>query len=391
MYHYKRFNYEMIRTKYSILFYLKKSIKDPSTGSILARLSINRSKPIELCNTGIKCAVKDFDTKRQKTKNQTYNSILNQLTADIEYFIHNTPDPTPFKIRDLINGKTSLNPTMLKVLEMYMEQATKDYSHGTMKDWRVKIRKLEKYLTDNNMLNIEARRFTIQVFNQFKSWLINHQDNGVNHSNKYGLKLRKALRWATMQGLIIENPMRDCELPIKHEPNLIYLEWDIVEKLRKHPFESKLKKVVDMYVFSCCTGICYADLMNLKDSHIEPDEKGGYLITNKRQKVKSVYATPLWGFAKEIYEEFGGLDKIPKISNQRANDYIKIALHQIGYEKAEEITFHTGRKTFVNYCFNVKGLDAETIRAYTGHQSINELRMYGKLNRNVAISRFYEK
>ena len=390
MVHYQRFNYEMVRNTYTILYYFRKSQRDPEKGTIYARLTLNGTK-VELCCSGIYVSRIDFDTKKQKVKNQEQNAKLVQLTNDIIYFIEHIPEPTAPKIRDLVNGKSSLNPPILKLLEMYMSEATGDYTKGTLQDWKCKIANLKEWLEETKNPKLEARRFNIQAFSQFKSWLIKTRSCGNNHANKHGLKFRKALRWAVMQGHINENPLRDAEMIINQETDLTHLEWEIVEKLRTYPFESKLKKAVDMYVFSCCTGICHADMMNLTDKHIEFDNGLGLVITNKRQKVESVYSTPLWGFAKEIYEEFGSLEAIPKITNQKMNEYIKIALNKIDYEDAESITFHTGRKTFINYCLNVKEIEPHIIITYTGHSSIEALKPYAKVKKNTAINIFYNK
>ena len=94
---FKRFDYEMVIDKYSILFYIRKSKKDPSMGTLYTRLTLNGSM-IELCCTGIKSTYADFDTKKQKLKDQEQNKILTQLTSDIIYFIENTPNPTPKSI-----------------------------------------------------------------------------------------------------------------------------------------------------------------------------------------------------------------------------------------------------------------------------------------------------
>ncbi|MET3129577.1 integrase [Arcicella rosea] len=146
-----------------------------------------------------------------------------------------------------------------------------------------------------------------------------------------------------------------------------------------------------MYIFSCCTGIRYADMIALKDDCIEKDSEFGLVITNKRQKVSSIYSTPLWGFALEIYQEFGNsLEKIPILSNPKVNDYIKIALEKINYHNAQQITFHTGRKTFVNHCLNDRLIEPHIVMEFTGHQDIREVKRYGKVKMKTALRKFYQ-
>ena len=120
MIHYQRLNYEMLRNSYSILFYIRKSKRDPSQGTIYVRLTLNR-KTNELCCTGVQCAIKDFDTKKQRVKNQDLNARLVTLKSDIIYFIEHTSDPTVLKIKNLLTGKETVNPTLLKILNDYIE------------------------------------------------------------------------------------------------------------------------------------------------------------------------------------------------------------------------------------------------------------------------------
>lgn len=390
MFKYSLLQNEMTRNAYSILFYLRKSKRDPDTGTIYTRLTLNGEK-IELCCTGIKTFQKDFDPKKQKLKNQVLDNKLRKLYSDIIYLIENTENPDCEKVRNLLLGKSEMNPSLLSVMGKYMEYANNEMAYNTMRDWKAKTIKLEKYLKYIKNSNLEARWFNIKAFSQFKTWLIKTENNTENSANKYGVKIRKALKWATMQGMISSNPLSDCLMPIKYQDDLTHLEWNWVEKLREYQFDSKLKKAVDMYIFSCCTGICYADMINLRQEHLENDKELGLIITNRRQKVKSVYVTPLWGYAKEIYNEFGSLENIPKLSNQKVNDYIKIALHKINYPNADAITFHTGRKTFVNYCLNDKLIPPHIVMTYTGHKDIREIEAYGKVKKKIAIKIFLNK
>jgi site-specific recombinase XerD len=274
---------------------------------------------------------------------------------------------------------------------MYLNTSHHEYAPGTLQDWKCKIKNLETYLTEIKKLDFEAAAFDSPSFHQFKSWLLTKKVVGKNHANKHGLKFRKALSWAVQLGHIKENPLRDCELIINQEPNLEHLTWDWVKKLRNYTFDGPLKKTVDLYIFSCCTGICYADMMNLKSLNMEDDSELGVVITNKRQKNKSQYSTPLYAFAKEIFEEFGSLEAIPKITNQKFNEYIKIALCRIGYDRAEFITTHTGRKTFINHCLNDLEIDPYIVIRFTGHSSVEALKAYAKVKKKTSIKIFNQK
>jgi integrase len=380
----------MVRHYYSILFYLRKSKRNPEMGIVYARLTFDKV-PITLCSLNIHVLKKDFNTKKQTLSDGVLNNKLIRFKNDVVNLIESMPNPSAEKIRDIVLGRNTLNPTIINLLQSYMNENQDSKAHNTNRDWNAKITKLETYLKATKQENLEGRQFGIVAFNRFKSWLIKDQDNTENSANKYGVKFRKALKWAVMQGHLNENPLRDCDLKITYKPKLIHLEWEWVEKLYQYPFDSRLKKAVDMYVFSCCTGICYADLMNLTDRNLEDDKDLGIILTNRRQKTKKTFCTPLRSFAKDLYQVHGSINNIPRISGQKVNDYIKIALHKIEYEDAENITFHTARNTFINHCLNDLEIEPHIIATFTGHANTDEIYHYAKMKRNTAIKIFDKK
>jgi integrase len=401
MFNYNRINKEMHRNSYSILFYFRKSKRDPEKGAIYTRLTLNGEK-IELCHSGVHCYYSDFDSKRQKVKNQDLNTKLLRLTNDIIYYIESIPNPTTLKVKNLVLSRESLNPSLLQVLKMYLEENQHLYATGTKKDWTSKIGTLECYLTEQKNTNLEARQFSTIEFERFKTWLMKARKCGENHANKHGQKFRKALRWAVRKGHIQDNPLRDVDLPIEDELDLTHLEWHWVEKLRNYNFTGKYKKAVDMFVFSCCTGICYADMVKLETKNLKYREDLGTYIQSKRQKTKTPYSTPLYAFAAEILQEHRTLENIPKISNQKANEYIKLALLRINYtaddHTAEDVTFHTARKTFISHCLNdiegpdgTKGLAPHIVITYSGHSSVDEIKRYAKVKEVTALSLFHSR
>lgn len=391
MYSYRIFQETtMFRNTYSILYFVRKSKKDKSLGTIYARLTFNK-QVVTLCSMNIQVPCKDFNTKRQTLKDQTLNSKLSQFKSDVIKLIELTPDPDAYKIRDIISGKSKMYYSIIDIIEMYVTEHRIKLADNTIRDLAAKGRKLKVWLSleRKDEQKQQARFFDNKTFLAFKSWLIHTQNNTENSANKYGIKIRRCLDWAVEMGYLNSNPLT-CKMPMKHDKDLTHLKWEWVEKLRAYKFDGKLKKAVDMYVFSCCTGICHADMLNLRSEHLDNDSRLGLTITNKRQKVKSIYCTPLWGFAREIYEEFGSLEAIPKISNQKVNDYIKLALIKIDYPQAAEITFHTARKSFVNYCLNDRRIEPHIIMTFTGHKDIDEIQAYGEVNKNTAISTFYK-
>lgn len=63
----------------------------------------------------------------------------------------------------------------------------------------------------------------------------------------------------------------------------------------------------DMFLFSCFTGICYADMASLTYDRIEQDAQGEWWISGNRQKTETRYVVKLLPYALFILNKYRGL------------------------------------------------------------------------------------
>lgn len=63
----------------------------------------------------------------------------------------------------------------------------------------------------------------------------------------------------------------------------------------------------DMFLFSCFTGICYADMASLTYDRIEQDAQGEWWISGNRQKTETKYVVKLLPYALFILNKYRGL------------------------------------------------------------------------------------
>lgn len=62
-----------------------------------------------------------------------------------------------------------------------------------------------------------------------------------------------------------------------------------------------------MFLFSCFTGICYADMTSLIYDRIEQDAQGEWWICDNRQKTETRYVVKLLSYALFILNKYRGL------------------------------------------------------------------------------------
>lgn len=292
-----------------------------------------------------------------------------------------------FQSKEMITLDT-LFEDFLRNQEQIMPINYQKLAHNTFRDYRYKFEKIRQFSIETN-IPLSVGMINRTFVSNLKRWLIANFNNTDSSANKYIMRIKVVLNYAVEVGLIDKNPIFEVKTPKHYDTDLRHLNYEQILQLYKHEFHSeRIQKVVDMYLFSCVTGICYADQVKLKTSNIDFQKR---LIVDYRQKTKTRYTAPLTEIAFSIIQKYGSIEAMPKISNQKANEYLKLALYEIGVPEAFEFTFHSGRKSFVNYCLNreVNPVPAYDLIKMLGHTSIEELKSYGvRSDENVIVSFF---
>ena len=116
-----------------------------------------------------------------------------------------------------------------------------------------------------------------------------------------------------------------------------------------------------------------------KNDIIEVDEMKA--IRSNRVKTDESFITLFFPEAEKIAEKYNY--ELPKLSNQKYNDYLKILAAGVKIKK--NLTTHVARHTFATYLLN-KGIPIETVSRAMGHSSIKMTQHYAKLLGRKVIS-----
>lgn len=85
----------------------------------------------------------------------------------------------------------------------------------------------------------------------------------------------------------------------------------------------------DMFLFSCFTGICYADMASLTYDRIEQDAQGEWWISGNRQKTETKYVVKLLPYALFILNKYRGLTGDGRVFAMSTLDSIDDSLKNI--------------------------------------------------------------
>jgi site-specific recombinase XerD len=126
--------------------------------------------------------------------------------------------------------------------------------------------------------------------------------------------------------------------------------------------------------------MAFVDLMGFSLSDVS-EMDGMKVIRSNREKTDESFVALFLPEAEQIADKYGY--QLPRISNQKYNDYLKLLGIGAGIKKT--ITTHVARHTFATYLIN-KDIPVESVSKALGHASIKQTQHYAKLAGKKVIS-----
>ena len=137
----------------------------------------------------------------------------------------------------------------------------------------------------------------------------------------------------------------------------------------------------DMFLFSCFTGICYADMSTLTYDQLEQDANGDWWISGNRQKTETKYVVKLLPYPLFLLDKYRGLAGnryLFKLSSlDSIDDSLKNIARECGIDK--QLSFHLARHTYATTICLSNGVSLETLSKMLGHKNITTTQIYAKV------------
>lgn len=245
----------------------------------------------------------------------------------------------------------------------------------------------------------KIRRFediTPQRIRQFIDWIKQREVRTVSSNGEvvckplaqtsvygYWKRLRKLIRLAQTQGRVPLSATKGVTFDRGKSRERAFLDdeeykaWLAVQLPSVHLCDAR-----DRFVIQMCTGLSYADLMQIDFTrHIK---YGAYeTLQGTREKTGEQFFTIILPDAIPVLERWGWT--VPKISNQRYNDYLKSVADMAGINKL--VTSHVARHTYATRCL-AHGVRLEAVQRTLGHASIKTTQIYARMVDKAVLEAF---
>lgn len=348
-------------------------------GSVELRITCNRIQ--KFVTTGV----------RLLPKNWKNGCVVNRLDA---YAIQQTLDLFVANARRTINEQIEQGTFDMKTIVAIISGRNEQQSPDAMP--------LMDYFRDRATIRKFGRAEDSQErYDRFLRWferwggMVTWQDvtevNIMRMDEALGYKMKPCSKWgnyhrflnsfiidAINEGIIRKNPYKS--LHIKKDKNSDealekYLTKDEFARLAELQLNADyLVHARDLFLFQTYTCMAYVDL-----AAFDPDKityvKGRPMYVGKRGKTNQKFTFMLLPQAVEILERYGG--KLPLITNQKYNEYIKMIAVMAGINKP--VSSHWARHTGATLLLN-SGVEMEVVSRVLGHSSTRMTRLiYAKM------------
>ena len=254
----------------------------------------------------------------------------------------------------------------------YCEEAlaAEDIKIGTRKHKQVVIDAVKTYGKLKTFGDLTAKNIIA-----FDRWLHNGERSDVTIYG-YHKRLKKWIGELARLEEIPRNPYKIVSITrgkCKERQPLLESE---LKKMRDADFDgnAKLERVRDLFIFSAYTGLAFCDTQAFDFKQMTVKEGNMTFIDGSRIKTDTQYFTPILAPAMEVLKKYDF--HLPKISNQKANDYLHLIQAQLNIKKP--LTFHVARHSFATLAL-AHDVPIENVARMLGHEDIRTTQIYAKV------------
>ena len=192
--------------------------------------------------------------------------------------------------------------------------------------------------------------------------------------HNYHKRTKPYVRLAYEKGIIEKEPYSMCHFPRGKSKERRPLTENELKRLRDAELPEKEAKVRDLFIFAAYTGLAFCDVMEFNFRTMTEQSGDMYFIDGSRLKTGTNFFTPILPPAMDVLIRYDF--KLPKISNQKANDYLHIIESRLGINKS--MTFHVARHSFATLSLS-HDVPIEKVARMLGHTDIKTTQIYAKI------------
>ena len=386
-----------MNTKLSILFFVKRT-KTNAKGllPIFIRVTVNGER-IEFTTkrftTPEKWSVEGNRMKGTSVESKSTNSYLDALKAKVydyqQQLIREDEPVNAENMRNKIMGIDKRSHMLIGIFQQHNDEIKiligKDYAAATHVRYETSLKHTADFLKwKYKVSDLDIRKIDHEFITSYEFYLKSVCNCCQNTTSKYIKNFGKIIRICLANGWLQKNPFINYKSKMV-EVERAFLSMEEIETMLNKVFVSdRLNQVKDIFLFSCFTGLAYADVKKLSRKNIAIGVDGDrwiYINRTKTDTRSNIPILPIASFLLEKYEDHPQVVNqeklLPILSNQKMNSYLKEIADACGINK--ELTFHIARHTFATTVTLSNGVPIESVSKMLGHKNLKTTQHYAKI------------
>jgi len=384
-------------TRLSVLFHGKKTKSQKA--SLLAiylritidgqRMEISTKRTIEKDKWSSISGKAKGNLEEARSLNAYLDLLRNKVYSYQRELIREDKPVTLDHFRMKWNGITEKPRMVLEIFQEHNDQVAalvgKGFAAGTMERYITSLKHTRSFIQwkfQRDDLPITALNY--EFMSQYAFWFRSVKNCDHNTTMKYLSNFKKIVIICLKNGWLTKDPFYGFKLARKEVVREFLTDEELGLIRSKYFSMERISQVRDIFLFSCYTGLAYADVKKLKRSEICVGVDGEKWIFTSRQKTDTLSRIPLLTQAIEIldrYKNYPTCDNqdslLPVLSNQKMNAYLKEIADCCGILKP--FTYHTARHTFATTITLSNGVPIETVSKMLGHRNLKTTQHYAKI------------
>ncbi|PVH26827.1 site-specific integrase [Sphingobacterium corticibacter] len=384
------------KSTFKLLFYLKKNeLKKNGNAPIMARITIDGTP--KTFGTKLEIDPNNWDLKHGRVQgksahalsiNRKLDNIRGRIDKIYEDMLKQEGFATSQKVKLSFLGVGVMEDAILKVFNDQNEDFKKLVEKGeralsTYYKYIVVYNHLAKFIKERyHRDDMAFRELTGDFIREFDFYLRYDLQSSHNTVWVYTLPVLSLVELAIKKGLIRDNPFQDYEINMEETDRGYILKEDVEKLTMCVPPHPRYELVKDLFIFSCFTGLAYADIKKLTRNNIHSFFDGHQWIISRRKKSDIASNVRLMEIPKRIIEKYQGTTRnefiFPVPTNSTCNTHIGKLVEKAEIITEQKVTFHTARHTF-GTMFLTEGVPLESLSKMMGHKNISTTQIYAKI------------
>jgi site-specific recombinase XerD len=382
-----------MRSTFKILFYLNTSKRKKSgLCPVMGRITVDGG----IAQFSLKEDAHEahWDAQKGRVKGKTREQIeLNRKIEQTEQFIRNiytrTVETTGYvtaeQIKNELTGVTTKSETLLELFKEhnrdFKERVGIDREERTYNHYELSYNHLSRFIQSKyRVTDYPLNRLDLSFIEDYDCFLRVDAHLCTNTMVKHIIYLKKMIIRAMNQKIIMRDPFQEY-IPSKKKSKYRHISKQELERMMTTQIKSKAVSCVrDMFVFSCFTGLAYADIVQLSEKHLRKAEDGSIWIEIHRYKTDVESNIRLLDIPLAIIEKYQPERKGEEFFKLPNSGAISRTMRKIETLcSINHLHFHMARHTFATLICMTNGVSMEAVSKMMGHSTMRTTQIYAEI------------